>query len=112
MSIFAKENENEVVLSSKKDRVHVHNSGEPTEHISALLETRPRDIIIDLHQLDFTDSPRFGNPLAGHKNVIRPFFDFVLKDLEAGVKSVLELTWLDRALDINPDPSRLSSERA
>lgn len=103
MKIVTERRNGKTVLSLREERLDAHNSGELKERISKLFEEGGRDIIVDLHEVEFIDSSGLGALLSGHKNAIQRSTGFALAGLQPRVKSMFELTRLQRVFDIYPD---------
>jgi len=102
MKIVTERREGKTILSLKEERLDAHNSGELKDRISKLFEEGGRDIVIDLREVEFIDSSGLGALLSGHKNAIQRSTGFALAGLQPRVRSMFELTRLQRVFEIYP----------
>jgi len=103
MKIVTELRDGKTILGLKEERLDAHNSGELKERISKLFEEGGHDIIVDLHEVEFIDSSGLGALLSGHKNAVQRSTGFALAGLQPRVKSMFELTRLQRVFDIYAD---------
>lgn len=103
MKIATEHREGKVILTLNEDRLDAHNSAELKDHVLKLFERGGRDIVIDLHEVEFIDSSGLGALLSGQKNAIQRSTGFALAGLQPRVKSLFELTRLHRVFEIYPD---------
>ena len=103
MDIVTERRAGKIILGLKEERLDAHNSGELKERISKLFEEGSRGIIVDLHEVEFIDSSGLGALLSGHKNAVQRSTGFALAGLQPRVKSMFELTRLQRVFEIYSD---------
>lgn len=102
MRTVTEHREGKTVLKLKEERLDAHNSGELKDRILKLFEEGERDLIVDLHEVEFIDSSGLGALLSGHKNAIQRSAAFALAGLQPRVRSMFELTRLQRVFEIYP----------
>ena len=102
MKITMEERAGRTVLSLKESRLDAHNSGELKDRILRLFEEGGRDLVVDLRDVQFIDSSGLGALLSGHKNAAQRSASFVLAGLQPRVRSMFELTRLQRVFEIYP----------
>jgi len=103
MNILTERRDGRTIVILKEERIDAHNSGELKDRISKLLEEGGRDVVIDLHDVKFIDSSGLGALLSGHKNALQRSTGFALAGLQPRVRSMFELTRLQRVFEIYPD---------
>jgi anti-sigma B factor antagonist len=103
MEIRTERRDGKLILGLKEDRLDAHNSGELKERIMKCFEEGGRAVIVDLHEVEFIDSSGLGALLSGHKNAIQRSTSFALAGLQPRVKSMFELTRLQRVFEIYSD---------
>jgi len=103
MEILIERRDGKIVLCLKEDRLDAHNSSELKERLMKMFEEGGRDIIVDLHEVEFIDSSGLGALLSGHKNAVQRSTGFALAALQPRVKSMFELTRLQRVFEIYSD---------
>jgi anti-sigma B factor antagonist len=103
MNILVEKHGGKIVLSLKEQRIDAHNSGELKDvFLKVLEEEAGRDLVIDLDQVQFIDSSGLGALLSGLKNAGLRSSRFILAGLQPRVRSMFELTRLQRVFDIYP----------
>ncbi len=102
MKILTEQHDGKTVLSLKDARLDAHNSAELKDRILKSLEEGGREIIVDLHDVQFIDSSGLGALLSGHKNAIQRSMRFVLAGPQPRVMVMFELTRLQRVFEIYP----------
>ena len=103
MNILVQRHGGKIVLSLKEERIDAHNSGELKDlFLKVLEEEAGRDLVIDLDQVQFIDSSGLGALLSGLKNAGLRSRGFILVGLQPRVRSMFELTRLQRVFDIYP----------
>lgn len=102
MRTVTERREGRTVLRLKEERLDAHNSGELKDRILKLFEEGERDLIVDLRDVQFIDSSGLGALLSGHKNAVQRSTGFALAGLQPRVKSMFELTRLQRVFEIYP----------
>ncbi|MBL1257272.1 STAS domain-containing protein [Methylocystis sp. Sn-Cys] len=90
------------VLIVKEERLDAHNSSELKERILRTLEEGGRRLVVDLADVKFIDSSGLGALLSGYKNASQRSGTFVLSGLQPRVRSMFELTRLNRVFEIYP----------
>ncbi len=88
------------VLRIDEPRLDAHNSGELKDAIQKHLENGDHRLVMDLSQVRFIDSSGLGALLSGYKNARFHQGNLVLAGLQPRVKSMFELTRLNRVFDI------------
>jgi anti-sigma B factor antagonist len=102
MKMFTEQRDGKIILSLKEERLDAHNSGELKDRILKLFEEGGRDLVIDLCDVKFIDSSGLGALLSGHKSALQRSAGFALAGLQPRVKSMFELTRLQRVFEIYP----------
>jgi anti-sigma B factor antagonist len=100
MKLLTEEHGGKTILTLKEERLDAHNSGELKDRIFKLFEEGGRDLIVDLRNVQFIDSSGLGALLSGHKDAVRRSAGFVLAGLQPRVRSMFELTRLQRVFEI------------
>lgn len=100
MQILTDKRDGRMVLSLKEERLDAHNSGDLRDRILKLLETGEINLVVDLAEVRFIDSSGLGALLSGYKNATLRAGTFVLAALQPRVKSMFELTRLQRVFEI------------
>ncbi len=70
--------------------------------LAALIEKGAQNLIIDLKAVEFIDSTGVGSLVSGLKSMPSGG-GLVLCNVKQRVMDLLELTWLDKVLDVYPD---------
>ncbi|HEY8161972.1 MAG: STAS domain-containing protein [Methylocystis sp.] len=91
-----------VVIAVKEERLDAHNSNELKERILRTLEEGGRRLVVDLSAVKFIDSSGLGALLSGYKNANQRSGSFILSGLQPRVRSMFELTRLNRVFEIYP----------
>lgn len=102
MRAITQQHDGKTILSLKEERLDAHNSGELKDRIFRLFEEGTHDLVVDLENVQFIDSSGLGALLSGHKSAIQRSAGFVLSGLQPRVKSMFELTRLQRVFEIYP----------
>ncbi len=92
----------QVVIAVKEERLDAHNSSELKDRILRILEEGGRRLVIDLADVNFIDSSGLGALLSGYKNTNQRSGTFILSGLQPRVRSMFELTRLNRVFEIYP----------
>jgi anti-sigma B factor antagonist len=100
MKIKTEQTEGVTVLFVREDRIDANNSEELKIEVRQLFENGTKDLIIDLKEVLFIDSSGLGVLVSGYKNASTRHGSFKLSSLQAQVKSMFELTRLQRVFDI------------
>jgi anti-sigma B factor antagonist len=88
------------IISVHEERVDAHNSGELKTEMNRLFEAGTKDLLIDLKEVRFIDSSGLGVLVSGFKNASTHQGSIKLCSLQTQVKSMFELTRLQRVFDI------------
>lgn len=91
-----------VVIAVKEARLDAHNSSELKDRILRTLEEGGRRFVVDLAEVNFIDSSGLGALLSGYKNATQRSGTFILAGLQPRVRSMFELTRLNRVFEIYP----------
>jgi len=100
MKVLTEERGGKTILTPKEERLDAHNSGELKDRILKLFEGGCRDAVVDLRNVQFIDSSGLGALLSGHKNAMQRSAGFALAGLQPRVRSMFELTRLQRVFEI------------
>jgi len=100
MKLMTEEHGGKTILTLNEERLDAHNSGELKDRILKLFEEGGRNLIVDLRNVQFIDSSGLGALLSGHKNAMHRSASFVLAGLQPRVRSMFELTRLQRVFEI------------
>lgn len=100
MQIKAALDGNVKVLFVKEERLDANNAGELKSELSKLFDAGEKNILIDLKDVHFIDSSGLGVLVSGFKNASICQGSFKLAGLQAQVKSMFELTRLQRVFEI------------
>lgn len=93
---------NVTVLFVREERVDAHNSESLKSEIVRLFEGGTKHLLIDLKEVRFIDSSGLGVLVSGFKNASTRQGSIKLCSLQSQVKSMFELTRLQRVFDIYP----------
>ncbi len=102
MKITTEERGGKTLLSLRETRLNAHNCGELKDRILRLFEEGGRDLVVDLRDVQFIDSSGLGALLSAHQNAAQRSTSFVLAGLQPRVRSMFELTRLQRVFEIYP----------
>ncbi len=91
-----------VVIAVKEERLDAHNSGELKDWFLKTLEEGRRNLVVDLADVQFIDSSGLGALLSGYKNASQRSGALILSGLQPRVRSMFELTRLNRVFEIYP----------
>jgi anti-anti-sigma factor len=86
-----------LVLSGEMD---VETSPEFRERVADMYDGGVRDLVIDLREVTFTDSSAIGSFVVAHKLFSAAGGRLVLRGVHDPTKRVLDITGLDRILNI------------
>ena len=100
MEIKIEHTEGITVLLIKEDRLDANNSEELKTELHRQFESGAKELIIDLKDVHFIDSSGLGALISGYKNASALHGSFKLSSLQSQVKSMFELTRLQRVFDI------------
>lgn len=91
-----------VVVFVKEERLDANNSEELKAELNRLFESGNTNLVVDLKQVRFIDSSGLGVLVSGFKNASTRQGSLKLSALQTQVKSMFELTRLQRVFDIFP----------
>lgn len=92
----------QIIIAVKEERLDAHNSSELKDRILRILEEGGRRLVVDLADVKFIDSSGLGALLSGYKNANQRSGTFILSGLQPRVRSMFELTRLNRVFEIYP----------
>jgi anti-sigma B factor antagonist len=90
------------VIFVREERLDAHNSEELKVEMNRLFESGTKDLLVDLKEVRFIDSSGLGVLVSGFKNAATRQGSIKLCGLQTQVKSMFELTRLQRVFDIYP----------
>ena len=102
MNLKIEENGNVVLMVVKEERLDAHNSDHLKQELARLFEEGKTRIVLDLKEVRFIDSSGLGALVSGFKNASSRQAGLKLSSLQNQVKSMFELTRLQRVFDIYP----------
>jgi len=88
------------ILRFKGDRLDAHNSDDLKAKIKEIFEGGAKSVLVDLTEVRFIDSSGLGALVSGFKNAINYKGSLVLTGFQDQVRSMFELTRLNRVFDI------------
>jgi len=100
MNFKTESNGNAVVIFVHEDRLDANNSNELKLEINRLFENGSKELIVDLNDVHFIDSSGLGALVSGYKNASTHQGHIRLSALQSQVKSMFELTRLQRVFEI------------
>jgi len=103
MQIDITKHQDWIVLHIHEPRLDAHNSNELKDCILKHLETGEHRLVVNLTEVRFIDSSGLGALLSGYKNANLHQGTLVLAGLQPRVKSMFELTRLNRVFEIYQD---------
>jgi anti-sigma B factor antagonist len=74
MKVLTEMRGGKTILTLKEERLDAHNSGELKDRILKLFEDGCRAVVVDLRNVQFSDSAGLGALLSGHKNAAQLSF--------------------------------------
>jgi anti-sigma B factor antagonist len=89
-----------MVVMVREERLDAHNSDELKTEMSRLFESGTKNLVVDLKEVRFIDSSGLGVLVSGFKNASTHQGSIKLCSLQTQVKSMFELTRLQRVFDI------------
>jgi anti-sigma B factor antagonist len=89
-----------MVVMVREERLDAHNSDELKAEMSRLFESGTKNLVVDLKEVRFIDSSGLGVLVSGFKNASTHQGSIKLCSLQTQVKSMFELTRLQRVFDI------------
>jgi len=109
MQIEITKHQDWTVLHIHEPRLDAHNSSELKDAILKQLETGQHRLLIDLKEVRFIDSSGLGALLSGYKNANLHQGSLVLVGPQPRVKSMFELTRLNRVFEIYQDVDEVTN---
>ena len=100
MNYKTETNGESVIIFVHEDRLDANNSEELKREMNRLFESGSIHLIIDLNDVHFIDSSGLGALVSGFKNAATIHGSIKLCSLQSQVKSMFELTRLQRVFDI------------
>lgn len=100
MNLKTETNGKTKVIFVHEDRLDANNSNELKQEINKLYESGSKALIIDLNDVHFIDSSGLGALVSGYKNASTHQGSIKLSALQSQVKSMFELTRLQRVFEI------------
>lgn len=100
MNLKTEMNGSSHVIFVREDRLDANNSEELKLEMNRLFESGSKNLIIDLNDVHFIDSSGLGALVSGFKNASTHQGSIKLSALQAQVKSMFELTRLQRVFEI------------
>ena len=95
-----KTTENVLTLDGEID---LHVSPRISASISAMIEDKPKQVVVDLTKVTYIDSSGLAVLIEGMQNVEAYGGRFALVGLQAGVRPIFEIARLDQVFRIFPD---------
>jgi len=89
------------VILVESDRIDAHNSEVLKLRMKRLFEEGAKNVLVDLHGVVFIDSSGLGALVSGFKSAMSHKGRLVLAGLREQVKSMVELTRLNRVFEIH-----------
>lgn len=83
--------------------IDLHISLEVAESLRAMVEKRPKLLVVDLSKVTFFDSSGLAVLIEGMQNVQKYGGRFVLANVQESVHHILEIARLDQVFQIFPD---------
>jgi anti-sigma B factor antagonist len=102
MNMKCQERNGVSIIFVQEERVDAHNSDDLKKEIKNLFEAGKKNVLVDLKDVRFIDSSGLGALVSGFKNSIAHQGTMKLSMLQPQVKSMFELTRLNRVFDIYP----------
>ncbi|MEI6305442.1 MAG: STAS domain-containing protein [Deltaproteobacteria bacterium] len=100
MNLKIEPTEGIMVIYVREERLDAHNSEELKTEMNRLFDGGTKDVVIDLMEVRFIDSSGLGVLVSGFKNASTRQGSLKLCGLQSQVKSMFELTRLQRVFDI------------
>jgi anti-sigma B factor antagonist len=94
------EKEDVVIISVKEERLDAHNSSDLKKEVKEFFDSGRKKVLVDLKDVRFIDSSGLGALVSGFKNAISHQGALKIAALQPQVKSMFELTRLNRVFDI------------
>jgi len=88
------------ILRYKGERLDAHNSDALKAKIKEIFEDGTKNVLVDLAEVRFIDSSGLGALVSGFKNAVACKGVLALTGLQDQVRSMFELTRLNRVFDI------------
>ncbi len=100
MNFKTESNGTVMVVMVREERLDAHNSDELKAEMNRLFESGTKNLLVDLKEVRFIDSSGLGVLVSGFKNASTHQGSIKLCSLQTQVKSMFELTRLQRVFDI------------
>ncbi len=100
MKIVVSEKNGVSLVQVVSERIDAHNSDAMKERIKQLFDGGARDVLVDLHEVLFIDSSGLGALVSVFKSAMTCRGRLALAGLRDQVRSMFELTRLNRVFDI------------
>jgi anti-sigma B factor antagonist len=100
MKITVVEKNGVSLVQVASERIDAHNSDAMKERIKQLFDEGARDVLVDLHEVVFIDSSGLGALVSVFKRAMTCRGRLALAGLREQVRSMFELTRLNRVFDI------------
>jgi anti-sigma B factor antagonist len=100
MNLKIEENGNIVLIQVKEERMDAHNSDQLKAELARIFASGKTGVVVDLKEVRFIDSSGLGALVSGFKNAAAKQASIKLSSLQSQVKSMFELTRLQRVFDI------------
>lgn len=94
---------NDVSILTIRGRVDSHTIPTLRHHLDLIAMTKPANLVINLADVDFMDSSGLATLVYGMKRCREREGDLYLCNTQQPVRMILELTRLDKALEIFPN---------
>jgi anti-sigma B factor antagonist len=88
------------IITVREERFDAHNSDELKTEMNRLFEAGTKNLLVDLKEVRFIDSSGLGVLVSGFKNASTHQGSIKLCSLQTQVRSMFELTRLQRVFDI------------
>lgn len=100
MKLEVTANDGVSILRYKSERLDAHNSEILKVKLKELFEGGAKNVLVDLAEVRFIDSSGLGALVSGFKNAVASKGALALSGLQDQVRSMFELTRLNRVFDI------------
>lgn len=100
MNLKIETNNGKIVVFVKEERLDANNSDGLKSELNRLFDTGNQNLIVDLKEVRFIDSSGLGVLVSGFKNASTRQGSLKLSSLQTQVKSMFELTRLQRVFEI------------
>jgi anti-sigma B factor antagonist len=100
MNLKSEQSGGVTILAVREERLDAHNSEQLKAAMVDLFENGTKDLLVDLKEVRFIDSSGLGVLVSGYKNASTRQGSIKLCSLQSQVRSMFELTRLQRVFDI------------